>query len=78
MGFTVFINLMTKILGQEKVVKKWPQNASVFLSSKIRISQDYLSHIVRKPVYAICEQQRRRSACAAAQSDQHLCCSLLR
>ena len=28
--------------------------------------------------YVICEQQRRRSACASAQSDQHLCCSLLR
>ena len=26
--------------------------------------------------YAICEQQRCRSACASAQSDQHLCCSL--
>ena len=26
-----------------------------------------------KPVYAICEQQRRRSACASAQSDQRLC-----
>ena len=26
---------------------------------------------MRKPVYAICEQQRRRSACASAQSDQH-------
>ena len=24
--------------------------------------------------YAICEQQRRRSACASAQSDQRLCC----
>ena len=24
-----------------------------------------------KPNYAICEQQRRRSACASAQSDQH-------
>ena len=32
---------------------------------------------MRKPVYAICEQQRYRSACASAQSDQHLCCSLL-
>ena len=30
----------------------------------------YKSHIVRKPVYAICEQQRHRSACASAQSDQ--------
>ena len=28
--------------------------------------------------YAICEQQWCRSACASAQSDQHLCCSLLR
>ena len=28
--------------------------------------------------YAICEQQRCRSACASAQSNQHLCCSLLR
>ena len=27
--------------------------------------------------YVTCEQQRRRSACASAQSDQHLCCSLL-
>ena len=28
---------------------------------------------MRKPVFAICEQQRRRSDCAFAQSDQHLC-----
>ena len=28
--------------------------------------------------YAICEQQRRRTACASAQSDQRLCCSLPR
>ena len=26
-----------------------------------------------KPAFAICEQQRRRSACASAQSDQRLC-----
>ena len=38
----------------------------------------YLSHVMRKPVLAICEQQRCRSACAFAQSDRHLCCSLLR
>ena len=36
-----------------------------------------MSHIMRKPVYAICEQRRRRSDCASAQSDQRLCCSLL-
>ena len=28
---------------------------------------------MRKPAYAICKQQRRRSACASAQSDQRLC-----
>ena len=31
----------------------------------------------RAKTYAICEQQRCRSACASAQSDQGLCCSLL-
>ena len=38
----------------------------------------YLSHVMRKTVLAICEQQSCRSACASAQSDQHLCCSLPR
>ena len=37
-----------------------------------------MSHVTRKPVYAICEQQKHRSACASTQSDQHLCCSLPR
>ena len=46
------------------------------LSSILDLS--YMSHVMRKPVLAICEQQRCRSACASAQSDQHLCCLLLR
>ena len=33
---------------------------------------------MRKTVFAICEQQRRSSACASARSDQQLCCSLPR
>ena len=37
-----------------------------------------MSQFKRKPVLAICEQQRCRSACAYVQSDQLLCCSLLR
>ena len=37
-----------------------------------------ISRIMRKPVYSIYGQRRRRSACASAQSDQHLCCSLIR
>ena len=31
----------------------------------------------KKLSYVICNQQRRRSACASAQSDQRLYCSLL-
>ena len=31
---------------------------------------------MRKHVFVICEQQRRRSASASTQSDQRLCCSL--
>ena len=35
----------------------------VFLFAVIRYYEHcYLSHIMRKPVYSICEQQRRRSA----------------
>ena len=43
-----------------------------------RRAQNDMSHIMRKPVYAICEQQRSRSAWAFAQSDQRLFCSLPR
>ena len=42
------------------------------------IGHPKLSLVMRKPVYAICDQQRCRSACASAQFDQHLCCSLPR
>ena len=34
------------------------------------------SHVMRKPTFAICEQQSHRSACASTQSDHCLCCSL--
>ena len=37
-----------------------------------------MCHVMRKPVFAIWEQQRCRSACTSAQSDQRLCCSLPR
>ena len=39
---------------------------------------NYFSHVIRKPVYATCEQQKCRSACASAQSDHCLCCLLPR
>ena len=37
-----------------------------------------LRHIMRKPIFVICEQQRLRSACTSMQSDQPLWCSLPR
>ena len=37
-----------------------------------------LSHVMRKPDFAISEQQRGRSACASVQPDQRLYSSLLR
>ena len=43
----------------------------------VSLYNHYLSHVMRKPVYAICKQQRRRSACASAQSDQRLCCCII-
>ena len=36
----------------------------------IPVTFNYVSHIMRKPFFAICEQQRLRSACASVQSDQ--------
>ena len=36
-----------------------------------------VGHVMRKPVYAISEQQRLRSDCASTQSDQQFCSSLL-
>ena len=44
----------------------------------VDVTREKMSHVMRKPVYAICEQQRRRSACASAQSDQGLSYSLPR
>ena len=35
-----------------------------------------MGHMMRQPVFVICEQQRLRSACASTQSVQRLCCSL--
>ena len=48
------------------------------LLSVCKMPISYLNHVMRKPVYGICEQQRHRSACASAQSDQHLFCLLPR
>ena len=44
----------------------------------LNLGKFHLSHVIRKPVHAVCEQQRHRSACASAQYDQHLLYTLLR
>ena len=56
------------------------QNKDVFLTYHnvpwtLHVRKE-VSLVMRIPVFALCEQQRRRSACASMQSDQHLCCSL--
>ena len=51
--------------------------------STVSTESSLFAHIIYEPrhkktCFALCEQQRRRSACASTQSDQHLCCSLCR
>ena len=53
----------------------WERGQAMLLFSETIVIYD-MSYVMRKHVYAVCEQQRRRSACTSAQSDQHLCCSL--
>ena len=66
----------TKIIGLFNLINLWP--AQFLFSLKTYMVDNALSHFIRKPVYAIYKQQRCRSACASAQSDQRLCCSLSR
>ena len=46
------------------------------LANSVNPDQSDLSHILRKSVFAICEQQRHKSACASMQTDKCLCYSL--
>ena len=54
-----------KLCEISKMMRSWNFNALGLIS----FDNPYMSHVMRKPVNAICEQQRRRSACASAQSD---------
>ena len=56
---------------QCQMVKVWCNFDRNHLSLFNCIPQN-MSHVTRKPAYAICEQQRCRSACASAQSDHRL------
>ena len=51
------------------------RSQSNFIFNKSSAKND--PHYGKSTVVFICEQQRRRSACASTQSDQRLCCSLL-
>ena len=55
----------------------WPGGQGMVYDMALWARHD-MSYVVRKPVFAICEQQRCRSAWASVQSDQRLCCSLPR
>ena len=57
-----------------------PQNYTI-IPEETQVIIDILSKVLfelgrEKTVFALCEQQRRRSTCASAQSDQRLCFSL--
>ena len=56
-----------------------PSYPAIKFSSLLRNHNHYeISKLTRIPVYTICEQQKRWSACASTQSSQHLWCSLPR
>ena len=66
-----------RIVSMDAVSFNYPWcGCTVGYASNARSKQDARS--CENVSYAICEQQRYRSACASAQSDQHHCCSLLR
>ena len=79
------LNRTTTVL-QHSVIDYWPTfwngseqtHTTQFNKNETCHYLIQLSLIMRKPVVALSEKQRRRSACAPAQSDKHLCCSLLR
>ena len=54
------------------------KNANFLLSGDFNLPDINWARPCENVSYAICEQQRCRSACASALSDQHLFCSLLR
>ena len=56
---------------QEEYVK-FDEDVSIFPSPSVG---EYIGLDVRKPVFSICEQQRRRPTCASAQTGQHLSCT---
>ena len=67
--------MITNFLFSLKCRTSWRLTTSDPFS--LNMLEIHLRHVMRKPVLWLCDQQRCRSACASAQSDQHLCCSLL-
>ena len=90
----LYVVLFSKlpVLSSDDLRVKWPFVYCETYSGHLRLSPVHLyCHMgseQKRPVqyephrkktcFDICKQQRRRSACASAQSDQHLCCSLPR
>ena len=49
---------------------EWPMDTV----ASMQYIETNTSHVMRKPIFVMCEQQRCRSACTSRQSDQHFCC----
>ena len=74
-SFRLFVSSRGVISGRKDEMSQTSHHSLQFKGSLVLL---HLIHVMRKPVLAICEQQKCRSACASAQSDQHFCCSLAR
>ena len=74
-------NILQEYYGKDRSLHGYLPNSHIRVSGffSFHLKKGYqLSNAIRKPVYAICEQQRRSSACMSMQSDQRLCYSLPR
>ena len=72
----IFFCLAADTPNRSTCIVQWAE--SDFLPQQTHRDVCQVSHVMTKPAFAICEQQRHRSACASAQSDHRLCCLLLR
>ena len=69
-------SLLTKVLmlcNLKNTMSLWPCSPLKNIMNNLRVE---MGRDARKPVFGVVEQQRRRPACASAQTDQRLCYAL--
>ena len=79
-SFCLFVHQSASIFYSLVFQVLWPEVFSQHSWSVVARSScatHCMSLVMRKPVFALCQQRRRRSACASVQSDQRLCYLLL-